>query len=683
MNPNPPHVVLTDANFHTLVRGSIQELEEVCPRPVFVAVCPDSRFNNVEGRTDEIAKRLAAELREWGILCSTSENMWRMMYSQFGHQFRILRKAPEGSAGKNAIWSAIEKALFRQRVFLMCSSDRDAVDRLNQVAHQPKYSGISLFRLKTITSPPTLFHTSEEKQDALNREEEYWRSVGEEGDVGVNATRFEEYWRSVGEEGEIGVNATRFVKKARKSRKPKLLDAETANFDLEERPAASTYWLPVNQFQEKDILCVKCKHAETFEELDSVEDDARFCINCSANNQSQYKRTGPELGEAQALMILAARLKTALKVTGADMIDPRAGFKDWLINVAASFVANHGLPYGEKLMKAVSHMGGVRVPVEQIKEIFRNGRGKQFSVYRTFIPFDPDKAAKARSTSTINDKRKGSFDCTLDAREIEEVTRITQGIKDFKDLKEFHYLTDEELADMLNRYQIRMERNDDVEYEDVAPEQEPADDDEDVPMAEKDEEIPKTDDAMQEEVTSSRGEIADAIGFIYNASERVQVCLCCGSIEHDHEECRHENKAIIKNAFQLIRDTMFPAATEEEKKGDEEDEVDEPAPQVPQEGDDAPTEKGFDDEEEEEEEAESPPEHMYESPLFMSRVGDQDEYGSFCVDGFLLAQGGPTTDDEIMEIAKEAMMKGRGDRWTWAEFWKSYPEHNRDVEMYD
>eukprot|EP00435_Cladocopium_sp_Y103_P060264 s539_g22.t1 len=126
MNPNPPHVVLTDANFHILVRGSIQELEEVCPRPVFVAVCPDSRFNNVEGRTDEIAKKLAAELREWGILCSTSENMWRMMYSQFGHQFKSLRKAPEGSAGKNAIWSAMEKALFRQRVFLMCASPQES-----------------------------------------------------------------------------------------------------------------------------------------------------------------------------------------------------------------------------------------------------------------------------------------------------------------------------------------------------------------------------------------------------------------------------------------------------------------------------------------------------------------------------------------------------------------------------
>ena len=59
-------------------------------------------------------------------------------------------------------------------------------------------------------------------------------------------------------------------------------------------------------------------------------------------------------------------------------------FKDWLVQVA-SFVANAGLSYGEKLMKAVSHMGGVRVPEHQVRDIFRNYRGKQFLVMRTLI----------------------------------------------------------------------------------------------------------------------------------------------------------------------------------------------------------------------------------------------------------------------------------------------------------
>ena len=36
-------------------------------------------------------------------------------------------------------------------------------------------------------------------------------------------------------------------------------------------------------------------------------------------------------------------------------------------------------------MKAVSHMGGVRVPSHQVREIFKNNRGKQFLVMRTEV----------------------------------------------------------------------------------------------------------------------------------------------------------------------------------------------------------------------------------------------------------------------------------------------------------
>eukprot|EP00435_Cladocopium_sp_Y103_P033938 s1517_g8.t1 len=95
MNPNPPHVLLAEANFHILVRASIQELEELCARPVFVAICPDSRFNKVEGRTDEMAKRLTAELRDWGILVSTSENMICRKECNLGSD-REITLSPEG-----------------------------------------------------------------------------------------------------------------------------------------------------------------------------------------------------------------------------------------------------------------------------------------------------------------------------------------------------------------------------------------------------------------------------------------------------------------------------------------------------------------------------------------------------------------------------------------------------------
>ena len=69
--------------------------------------------------------------------------------------------------------------------------------------------------------------------------------------------------------------------------------------------------------------------------------------------------------------------QTLLKIT--------TNFKDWMVNAAATFVANLGMPYGEKLMKAVSHMAGVRIPEHQAREILKTGRGKQVMVHRTEV----------------------------------------------------------------------------------------------------------------------------------------------------------------------------------------------------------------------------------------------------------------------------------------------------------
>ena len=69
--------------------------------------------------------------------------------------------------------------------------------------------------------------------------------------------------------------------------------------------------------------------------------------------------------------------QTLLKIT--------TNFKDWMVNAAATFVANLGMPYGEKLMKAVSHMAGVRIPEHQAREILKTGRGKQVMVHRAEV----------------------------------------------------------------------------------------------------------------------------------------------------------------------------------------------------------------------------------------------------------------------------------------------------------
>eukprot|EP00435_Cladocopium_sp_Y103_P026049 s3816_g6.t1 len=184
-------------------------------------------------------------------------------------------------------------------------------------------------------------------------------------------------------------------------------------------------------------------------------------------------------------------------------------------------------------------------------------------------------------------------------------------------------------------------------------EQEPEEEDDDVDMPEaKVVEEEKHDEAMIDEVSDARGQVIDALGELYNVSENKHVCLYCGSIERDHDTCEHENKIVIKNAFQLIRSAMTATTTIEDGGGEAHDGA--TTDDVSQEGDDAATEV----EAEEEEEVESPPEHMYDRPLFMSQVGDQDEYGSYCIDGHLLAQGGPTSEDDILHIVKEALLRG-------------------------
>ena len=113
-------------------------------------------------------------------------------------------------------------------------------------------------------------------------------------------------------------------------------------------------------------MCNVCRANVGNEKFYKFKENARNCINCSANDQCQYgvdrdqglfSRTTPEISEQQALLILATRIQHALEVSGMTALSIDVDFKDWLVQVAASFVANAGLSYGEKLMKAVSHMG--------------------------------------------------------------------------------------------------------------------------------------------------------------------------------------------------------------------------------------------------------------------------------------------------------------------------------------
>ena len=358
----------------------------------------------------------------------------------------------------------------------------------------------------------------------------------------------EEAWQEISghQDRENNSRSRRFQKK-----KAAWIDAEMAPTDLEPREDNNVYWFPVDVAEDEGLLCVNCRLNTKNDKFYTFKENAQNCINCSANDQCQYgvahdqgqfSRTAPELSEQQALMIPATRIRLALETTGMTILNIEENFKDWLVNVAASFVANSGLSYGEKLMKAVSHMGGIRVPEHQVREIFKSNRGKQFLVMRTefqdpisqevicayrlskdcgnvlykdflvkirnsdekmneifgptvataekagdVIEFwlglldiaamtkgvvdifddnvDPSKflngleaavrlfSKVARTTSTINSKRKGSFDCSLDARESDEVMNRINRVDVYQKSNLFNYLTMAEASMVLELMQ--------------------------------------------------------------------------------------------------------------------------------------------------------------------------------------------------------------------------------------
>ena len=298
--------------------------------------------------------------------------------------------------------------------------------------------------------------------------------------------------------------------------------------EVEPQDSKVCYWFPVTK-DDMDFLCEDCRNANyDMEELQlSRNRSPEICINCSANCQDHYKRAAPTLGARKSVLMLAARAKIAFEQCGTNLVDIQAGFQRWLVFAASSLVANHQLGYGENLLKSLSHMGGVRVQRHHAKEIFKNGRGKQFSIYRELV-YDPasneqflafrvtkdcgnvaykdffekvavpdpsdrneifahtrasaektgdiiefwlgvldvanmakgtinvfgdtdpadfltglEKAIRSfghssRTTSTINDKRKGSFDCTLQHQEAAAVLDMLNAIPDYNSLPYFY-----------------------------------------------------------------------------------------------------------------------------------------------------------------------------------------------------------------------------------------------------
>ena len=338
----PPHYVMLENTFMAQFVKAVIDLDQLVSRPVILAINNDSMFNCVDSITSRTAVEMTERLKAQGVMVTTDQRMWRSMYSQFGRQSPILNTTRKGSLGKTAIWSVIEKNLFRQRVFLMCATNREHVSALNEGAYKPDQSGIDPELLREVTGPTQVFRIASGE-------------MAPEDYAAADAAVFQKG-------PPDGAPTARFNKDKRY--KAQWVEPMVQIQELEPSPVTTCYWFPV--FTDSvDFLCASCRGAQTMDEIEMNQSRPSTCINCSANTQDHYKKSAPTLGARKSVLMLAARLKVAFANCGLDYMDINEGFQKWLVFAAASVVANANLRYGGELMKSLSHMGGVRVPPHQ------------------------------------------------------------------------------------------------------------------------------------------------------------------------------------------------------------------------------------------------------------------------------------------------------------------------------
>eukprot|EP00435_Cladocopium_sp_Y103_P015282 s3183_g3.t1 len=346
----------------------------------------------------------------------------------------------------------------------------------------------------------------------------------------------------------------------------------------------------------------------------------------SANCRDHYKKSAPTLGARKSVLMLAARLKVAFETCGLDLVDMSQDFQKWLVFSAASVVANVQLSYGEELMKSLSHMGGVRIPSHQAREIFKNGRGKQFSVYRERLR-DPVTNSNVLVYRLTRDCGNVTYKDFLEQVAVPEA-------KDRNEIFAHTRASAEKSADVIEYW---------LGILDVA--------------------------NMAKGVINVFPGSVDPADYLNGIDS---ICIFCGSTTHDHVECpdpkRDEISKILREYVPHWKKEvpMVMSRWNRRRKN--------PSRKVPQRKN-SPPGRNLQSQEHAGEY------HWYESTMDMTEVGDLDEGGRFCIGGRNIIPEGPRTIFDLQNVIRDAVVRGGGDIWKARDFMND-PETNIRKTMY-
>ena len=276
----------------------------------------------------------------------------------------------------------------------------------------------------------------------------------------------------------------------------------------------------------------------------------------------------------------------------------------------------------------------------------------------------------ARTTFTTNDKRRGSFDCTLQPSEAEEVMTIINTIPDYDSLPDFDCMTTWEKQQVIEKFRKKYNIADDAWATMLM--------------------------CVTKLMTSwvkgyqphlTRKKLRSLMKLTLRppvlpkdpgssiSSMLLGISsppLFCGSTKHTHDECEDPKRTDLKKALDAIRTALEGESSgsdvemeqEGEKKKDGSGETDES--KGPAEPDQARTGEY----------------HWYDDSRLMSEVGDLDEAGRFCIDGCDIVSEGPMTRYDLDDVIRDAVMRGGGDVWKVPDFLAAYTDKNTRKPMY-
>ena len=147
-----PYHVWVERDYAERLAEAIRSVDKLATRPIFVSLCKDPRFHGIRSGIQDVAIDSADILRSFGIMVTTDDGMWRLMYGHAGNHYMNNQNRPE----RLGVFATMEKFLFRQRVLLlMCSLNVEAAKGLNDMVRESSMKvGINLELMEDVLKEP-------------------------------------------------------------------------------------------------------------------------------------------------------------------------------------------------------------------------------------------------------------------------------------------------------------------------------------------------------------------------------------------------------------------------------------------------------------------------------------------------------------------------------------------------